>query len=88
MRMHLEMWLKDGGVETFGPYDATDEARSIRDARYWMRQYCRSGKVKAVFLWLGSTPILAYRSRPNGGYQVARGLNLTAACGVRTNLAT
>ena len=79
MRMHLEMWLKDGGVETFGPYDATDEAKSIRDARYWMRQYCRSGKVKAVFCWLGSEPILAYRSRPNGGYQVARGFRTVGA---------
>ena len=79
MRMHLEMWLKDGGVETFGPYDATDETKSLQDARSWMRQYCRSGKVKVVFCYLGSQPIAAYRSRTSGGYQVARGFRRVGA---------
>lgn len=80
MRMHLELWLKDGGLEVFGPFDATAEAESIRRARYWCRNYCRSGKVKVAFIHLGAgVPIAAYRSRVGGGYQVARGFRVIGA---------
>lgn len=79
MRGYLEMKLSDGGLESFGPYDATNEIEFVKRARYWARTYCRAGKVKVCMIFLGLEPVAAYRTRPNGGYQLARGFRRVGA---------
>lgn len=79
MRGHIILTLTDGTFESFGPYDATDAARFLAVSRMWARAHCRGGRVKAEFIYLAGEPVACYRSRPNGGYQVARGFRQRGA---------
>lgn len=79
MRGHIELWMRDGGLEVFGPYDATNESEFLNRARAWCRNYCRAGKVRVVYIHLGGNVVAAYRTRKTGGYQCNRGFRVTGA---------
>lgn len=71
MRVFLQVWNEDGRVDSYGPYDGTDCARSMRDAQYWCRTICKAGGVKTCWIMQGQA-VQCYRSKGNHGYQKAR----------------
>lgn len=78
MTIHYHILRNDGHLDVFGPYDATGDVFH-RTAMYWARIHAKAGGVKNATVYVDGVPTYAYRSRPNGGYQRARGFRICGA---------
>lgn len=73
---YIQIFLKNGMIKSLGPYDCTDETKSIRRLRESCREHVINPLVKVIWIYLGGQPINCYRLSKHNKPQRAKKLKI------------